>query len=209
MNGILTALVVATTLPAPMAAQPPPQHVLGDPMAHRHDRGFLLRLDVGVGYMNSSIDTQPSMAVKGAGPEFGLVVGGPIHDNLILGGHLWIMGSLSPTLEQGSVSVGTNSDTSNTLVALGPNVTYYIMPANVYFSVTPALTRLSLTTNQGSGTSDAGFGMHFAVAKEWWVAERWGLGVAAQFMFSSNDDRNDGPKISTLAGGLAMSVTFN
>jgi hypothetical protein len=205
MHGLLSALLLATALPPP----PAPQPMGGDRTAHHHVSGLLLRLDLGVGYMSSSLDSQPSLTVKGAGPELGLLVGGLISENLVLGGHVWVVGSISPTLQQGSLNVATNTDTSNTLVALGPNITYYIMPANVYLSATAALTRLSLTTSAGTGTSDAGFGMHLAMGKEWWMSERWGLGLAGQFMFSTNSDRNGGPHISTLAGGLAMSATFN
>jgi hypothetical protein len=209
MHKIFVALLLAASLPRLAAAQPQPQPIHGDTTAYRHDRGFLLRLDLGVGYMKSSIDASPSLGIKGAGPEFGLLLGGPIAENLVIGGHLWIVGSISPTLEQGSLSASTNTDTSNTLVALGPNITYYLMPANAYLSVSPSITRLSITTGQSTGTSDAGFGMQLAVGKEWWVSGNWGLGLAGQFMFSTNNDRDGGPQITTLAGALAMSATFN
>jgi hypothetical protein len=207
----LAALVLAASAlsPAGVLAQAQPQPVKLDPTAYRHDRGLMLRLDLGVGYLNASLDTSPTLTVKGAGPELGVVVGGPVSENFILGGHLWVVGSISPTIQQGSVEVGTNDDTSSTLVGIGLNLTYYLMPANVYLSATPSLTRLGLTWNGVSGSSEAGFGMHLALGKEWWVSEHWGLGLAGQFMFSSNDDRNGGPHISSLAGALALSATFN
>ncbi len=209
MHELIAALVLTASAPSPAAALAQPQPVKVDPTAHRHDRGLMLRLDLGVGYLSSSLDTSPSLTVKGAGPEFGLLVGGPVSENFILGGHLWVIGSLSPTIQQGSAEAETDGDTSSTLVGIGLNLTYYLMPANVYLSATPSLTRLGFKWSGGSASSDAGFGMHLALGKEWWVSEHWGLGLAGQFMFSSNDDRNDGPHISSLAGALALSATFN
>ncbi|GEJ56826.1 outer membrane beta-barrel protein [Anaeromyxobacter diazotrophicus] len=179
------------------------------PTSHRHD-GFYLRLDLGLGYMHQKEpQTGGDLEISGAAGEFGVAVGGALQDNLILAGHLFGMSISDPKVSVGGVQQAS-SLSSSTLVGIGPQLTYYFMPANVYVSGTLALTRLSTRNSGVDGNSEWGGGLQLAVGKEWWVSDDWGLGVAAQLFGSSNKDQGtNAPTISTWGAAVAFSATYN
>jgi hypothetical protein len=207
MNRIAAALAVLSALVGTSAyaqAMPPQPY---NSTINRH-LGFALRLDAGIGYMGTTA-SDIDASIKGGAGSFGLVIGGAVAENFILGADLWDTVVFSPTFKQGGVSV-SGTDTSLTLAGFGVNLTYYFMPANVYVSVSPSITTVSLTRGGLSGSTDAGFGMKLGVGKEWWVSDHWGLGVAGQFFFASNKDSGAGsPTWSSTAFSVAFSATYN
>jgi hypothetical protein len=206
MNRVAAVLAVLSAfVGAPAYAQAPPPQPYNSTI-NRH-LGFALRLDGGIGYTGTSATVFGSdVSIKGGSGAFGLVIGGAVAENFILGADLWDTVAFSPTVNGAS----TSGNTSLTLAGFGVNLTYYFMPANVYVSLSPSVTTLSLTSGGVSGSTDTGFGMKLGVGKEWWVSDHWGLGVAGQFFFSSNNDNGSGsPKWSTTAFAVAFSATYN
>ncbi len=204
-------------LPPPPPAPPPPQVFVPPPPApapqpyystvHRH-LGFALRLDGGPGYTSSTASVSDT-TMKGGSFAFGLIIGGAVAENLILGADIWGTTVFSPTITQGTMSVSPGN-VSFDLTGIGLNVTYYFMPANVYVSLSPSISNLSLTIGGVSASTKNGFGMKLAVGKEWWVSDHWGLGAAAQFFFASNEDQGTNPPTwSSKAFAIAFSATYN
>lgn len=179
------------------------------PTSHRHD-GFYLRLDLGVGYLEQKEPmTGGDLKISGAAGAFGVAVGGALQDNLILAGHLFGVSISDPSVSIGGTSQASNLS-SSTLVGVGPQLTYYFMPANVYVAGTLALTRLSTRNGGVDGNSEWGGGLQLAVGKEWWVSDDWGLGVAGQLFGSSNKDQGtNAPTITTWGAAVAFSATYN
>lgn len=216
MSRIARALAVASALvgssaygqalgPPPPAPPPVPRPYSST--ANRH-LGFALRLDGGPGYI-SSTDSLYDTTMKGGSGAFGLVVGGAVAENLILGADIWGITAFSPTISQGTMSVSTGN-VSVSLTGIGLNVTYYLMPANVYLSLSPSISRLSLTIGGVSASTKNGLGMKMALGKEWWVSDHWGLGAAAQFFLASNEDQGTSPPTwSSRAFAIAFSATYN
>ncbi len=179
---------------------------------HAH-QGFFLRLDVGGGYLEQRAPTNSTlgdMKVSGGAGAFGVAVGGAVAENLVLAGHLFSNAVSNPSISFSNGSSGSTNDTTSSLVGIGPALTYYFMPVNVYLSGTLAATRLSLRVNGQDANSDWGVGTRLALGKEWWVSDSWGLGLAGQFSWSSNKDQGTGaPTIATWGLGLAFSATYN
>lgn len=178
---------------------------------HAHD-GFFLRLDLGGGYMESNATvTVGGVPVDGklSGPagSFGVAIGGEVSQNLILAGHLYSKAISDPKASANGGSVTLN-DTSWSMVGIGPQLTYYFMPANVYLSGTIAATRLVVSANGTDANSDWGVGARLALGKEWWVSDDWGLGLAGLVSWSSNKDQG-AETISSWGLGLAFSATYN
>ncbi len=207
---ILSALAITSVAQAQGASSPISEPsklvpVAGvDATAHRH-LGFALRLDGGIGYSSS---TGMATSLGGATGAFGVVIGGAVMENLILGADFWGTGMFgsSPMMQSNGTGYG--------LWGAGVNVTYYLMPANVYFSASPSVTLVSSMSHSGSNyamnPSNAGFGLKASVGKEWWVGDHWGIGLAAQFFGSWNSAQNSlSATWSTLGGGLAFSATYN
>ncbi|MGA8890655.1 MAG: hypothetical protein WB493_03735 [Anaeromyxobacteraceae bacterium] len=202
-------LVVGALAPCTAAlAQSTQAPVAQESTARRH-KGFFLRLDGGIGYAGSSTSQGGvNASITGASSQFGVAVGGAVAENVILAGDIWGGVLFAPKVTVGGIT-GTRSSSAS-LVGFGPHLSYYFMPANIYLSLTPAITIVSLTYDGSSANTKAGFGSKIALGKEWWVGDHWGLGVAGQFMFSINvDEGTNPPTWSTFAGGVAFSATLN
>jgi hypothetical protein len=178
--------------------------LFGSKIAHH---GLYLRGDTGLGFMSTSIGDE---TFSGLAASFGGALGGSIVPNLIIAGHVFGIVAPSPTYSdsEGSVRI---SGASLMLWGVGPQITYYFMPVNMYASGTLALTRMAITSDYGDYSfeesgSNVGFGSQLAVGKEWWFSPFFGLGLAGQFSFSANDW---GGATSTWAGTLVFSATFN
>jgi hypothetical protein len=178
---------------------------------HSHE-GLFIRLDAGIGYkaMNEPGTSYGDLKLDGAAGTFGVAIGGTIANNLILAGHLYASSASNPTASSSNGASVSTTDTTLTMVGVGPELTYYFMPANVYVSGTVALTRLALTMNGSTADSNAGVGVLLALGKEWYVSDKWGIGAAGQFRWSSNQDNGtNAPTISTWGLGIAFSATYN
>ncbi len=192
---LLPALLLALAAPAPAAAQ-----------ARTHD-GFFLQMDVGVGGMASQVDLGPTeLEFSGGAGEFSVAVGGAVSENLILAGHVWATSIEDPTVKINGREIG-EADSTLTLSGLGLNITYYLMPANVYLSITPSITTLTAETDGHEADSESGFGLRLALGKEWWVSDNWALGLNGQVAVSRNEDA--GENFDTAWVGIAFSATFN
>jgi hypothetical protein len=175
-----------------------------DATAHRHLRLYL-HFDLGGGYFPTSASQGGvSASVKGASALLSFAVGGSVAEDWILAGEVWGAAAPRPT----GVA---NSNSTMALSALGLNVTHYFMPANIFLSLTPSATVLSIDNGSGNvGRTEVGFGTKLALGKEWWVGEHWGIGLAAVGFFAINRDQGtDPPTWSTFGGGLVLSATYN
>jgi hypothetical protein len=146
------------------------------------------------------------VTIKGLAGTFGFAAGGALSENNILAFHVWDAVLSNPTFESGGLSGPANGDV--TLFALGPEYTFY-SERNVYFSISPSLTRLHASGGWSSDT-DWGFGIRAALGKEWWAGDHWGLGVVGHLSASWNQDSGSGsPTWSTWAATIAFSATYN
>ncbi len=133
---------------------------------------------------------------EGAGVTGSLAAGVAVAPNLIVGVHAW----------DTAVTALINDAE---IYGLGPTVEYYFMPANVYLAATPAFTRMSTSLlDQLHRESRWGPGFRAAAGKEWFVSQRWGLGVAGLLDVSSNGFES-GERSTRLSGAVVFSASFN
>ena len=182
-----------------------------DPTSHRHV-GLFVRPDLGLGYLRASESvTGLSATVTGLAGVAGVALGAAIVENFVLAAHVFDAYTPSPSVSANGTSV-PSPNSSVTLWGIGPEATYYIQPANLYVSGTVGITKMSISTNNVSASTDWGFGFRTAVGKEWWATDHWGLGVAANITFSTNPDpaaNGTKPTLSTWTFGAAFSATYN
>jgi hypothetical protein len=180
-----------------------------DPLERRH-LGFYFRPDLGVGYMAMTEPTQfGDLTISGPAGVFGLHVGGALQENIILGVHLYDAVMQNPTVSLGGQSRTANGSQAG-LFAIGPELTVYFAPANVYVSATLALSRVTADVNGQSVSTEAGVASRVSLGKEWWVSSHWGLGLVGHLDLSRNQDGGSGaPMMQTVAGSLAFSATYN
>ncbi|HSN90753.1 MAG TPA: outer membrane beta-barrel protein [Anaeromyxobacteraceae bacterium] len=176
------------------------------PGAHQHD-GFYLNLDLGFGAMSSSTTSLGSdLKLSGAAGEFSVAAGFALTNNFIIAGQVWGTSVSDPTLEVDGVDLGS-ADATLSLTGVGLNLVYYFMPLNLYLSATPSLAMLSLESGGLTYDTENGFGLRFAVGKEWWVSDNWAIGLNGQIAFTSNDDA--GSTWTTRWFGVAFSATYD
>ncbi len=208
MRPILLAAVLSLA-PAGALGDPAAPAPAVDPTAHRH-LGLFLRLDGGVGFLGTSAYLDGVAAsVSGVALPVGVVLGAAVAENLVVAGDAWYVLAPAPWFDLGGHNQ-TPSGSGVGLFGIGPHVTYYFMPDNVYVSGTPAMVIRILRANGTYEGARVGFGAKIAVGKEWWVADHWGIGVAGQFFLGLNEGTGAYEKLwSTLGGGIALSATYN
>jgi hypothetical protein len=175
----------------------------GSPRAH--DGGFLLRMSLGFGTERTSIENGGVEAeFSGPASDFTIVLGGIVKENLALHGTIFSAVMTDPDLEVTNMGSAT-VDGSMGLVGYGGGLTYWFMPLNLFVSGSVGLGRLVADNDVLDGNSDWGFAMEATVGKDWFVSNRWGLGVAGGFTFHNVGD----PDIDESWSGSSFTLRFN
>ncbi len=174
--------------------------------------GFHFHGDLGAaGSYTGAREDGMTAELSGGGATFSLAAGGAIVPNLVLGAEVWGVAVNEPEAQDWDGTRYTIEDATFATYGVGPRLTWYLMPANVYFSATPSFTRLSLSDDYSDYSEESRWGIGFrgAVGKEWLVSPRWGLGVAGVVHLSGNKWPGGGPTWRTWGGGLVFSASFN
>jgi hypothetical protein len=202
--------VVAAALLAAGGAASAQEYVQVERTGVRAHEGVFLQLDLGLGFVESFVDEGGlDVEVDGPAGEFSVAVGYNVAPGFIVGGQLWGVSAADPDVSVRRGTFGTD-DVTLSLSGIGVNLTYYLIPQNIYLQATPSFTTLTIEEDDVEVDTDVGFGMRFAVGKEWWVSDSWALGLNAQFAFSSNDlDRGGGGSFDSRWYGVAFSATYD
>ena len=222
---VLALPAVAAAQPGQQPPPPPPPgsspgygygaYGMTVPGVHEHE-GFFLRLGIGFGYLNMRTEFMDvDLDIKGPAGHLQVALGGNLAPNLILFGQLFVNAINEPTVEFDGEEEDAEDMTAS-IGALGVGLAYYL-PSNVYFSGTLALSQLRLSEESGDEEdfeSEYGPALMGQIGKEWWVSDNWGLGLAGQFLVSSNKDDEDAEGSldvtwTTLGFGLLFSATYD
>jgi hypothetical protein len=102
---------------------------------------------------------------------------------------------------------GVGEDTE--LTGIGVGLTYYLMPANVYFAGSLGIGKVIFVNGSGDrGGSNVGFATNIMIGKEWWVGVDWGIGVAGQLIVIAADD-DFLQDVGGVGFGLMFTATYN
>jgi len=152
---------------------------------HQHN-GFYLSMSMGPTFPSISDKLQGiyDYVFSGTGAQFDLKLGGAIRENLILHATLTSNSLVGPTVKSDGQSMKASNDVTLSESMIGVGLTYYVMPANIFFSGSLGLGNYTIqdtNINTNSVTTDRGFAMQLKVGREWWVTSRWGLGFAITY----------------------------
>jgi len=150
----------------------------------------MARLAIGIGGAWVDIDSEPTeVGLSGVSVAFSLDLGGSLVPNLILHGRFASVVIVDPSMEVRGDDLVRADDLTAVAFLIGPGLTYYFMPFNLYVSLVAGLSWLDLHYIGGeSGLTDAGLGLNLDVGKEWWLTRHWGLGIGLRFWFSHTHD---------------------
>lgn len=184
------------------------------PLAHARPRthdGFLLRLTLGLGYENLSLDdgVGTTVGVGGLGGGASIGIGGMVIPNLAINADIFASTVVSPNASQNGVDLGTAANTKVGLSGIGVGATYYVMPVNLYLAASVGVAQSWLTVQGADFASNAGLAVRAAVGKEFWVGSEWGLGVAGEFTYADVPARSDAASASFISANVVFTATFN
>lgn len=180
----------------------------GQPAVHD---GFYFRVDGGLGYGAAKDPSGSGSGYTGIANLGAYHVGGTVQDHALLGVQLWAAVLQNPTYKN---ALGTTrmSGMVGTL-GLGPELTVYFVPSNLYVSSAAGLSWFTISSSSSSLTSKVGVGARVTVGAEWWLSRKWGAGLAAGYAFSSNTltvPQTGGSRaIESWNLGLVGSLTYN
>jgi hypothetical protein len=173
-----------------------------------HEDGFFLRLSAGGGAAQTELDI-PGFDTKlsGAASNVNIAIGGIVAPNLAL--HATLFGWLvdEPDIDINGLSVTVQNDLS--LSGFGGGLTYYAMPVNIYLSGSIGAGSLTLELPGGDANSETGVMMDFTVGKEWWVGNRWGIGVAGALGLHSIPEKDVSENWTGADFAIRFTATFN
>lgn len=178
-----------------------------------HQGGFLLRTTAGIGLGRTSAGQQRTQTFDGVAMEGSLAVGGVVAPGFAIHGTAFGWTIPEPYFEldaDGEYFEGYATDAQLSLAAIGPGVTGWIVPVNVYFSGSVGLATMALREADGSTFRlRRGFAMEGLVGKEWMVAPGVGIGVAGAITWHRMPDRLENLVFSGYTAGLRFSFTWN
>lgn len=171
-----------------------------------HD-GFHLAVALGGGIRSVFIKSSTSVSLDGNGAAFGVVAGGAVAPNLILHGSLYATALEHPEVTIGQDSV-MNDDFTATFTALGPGLTYYVMPVNVYLGGSLLLTQSRFESGGEAVKSEWGPGAEARLGKRFWLGEHTLLGFGVQGIYAEMDDQQSTDTIKLEAANLFVDCAF-
>jgi hypothetical protein len=169
--------------------------------------------------MKMTLPLEKEASYAGWGVIAALHLGGSVQERALLGAQVWVASIPSASLTQSGAGAAPASAAVGSL-GVGPELTVYLSPSNVYFSTSAGPTWLTFTDTSSSGTSDSGgaaaskpgLGARIAVGAEWMLGRKAGLGLAGVCAFSSNKltvpHLGSGP-FQAWHAGLLASFTYN
>ena len=199
-----TLLMLSLTLVTASAAR------AGAPRTHD---GYFFRFSIGGGTANESIEPGggvPKFELSGTAIDLDLAIGGMVKENLALHATVFGWSVTDPKAEQSPFPSQTLSGTT-ILSAYGVGATYYLMPANVYFtgSVGMGKVKFDFPSLLVGDETDYGLALTAGLGKEWWLGESFGLGVSGHVTYNSAKDSTLPENWSGTAFGLRASLTYN
>lgn len=185
---------------------------------HRHD-GFFLRLTLGLGGGAIGLDAKgdaDDRAFVGGGWASSIDVGGSNGDNLALFVRLREATLGNPAVYVDDDKIKDADASAMTQGMLGGGISYFIMPLNMYLGAAIGIAVLSGRYRRPgrdelkyNGT--VGFGFDGEIGKEWWIADDWGLGIAARVSIAQvpgGDSLPDSSEFGAAFVSVLLSATY-
>jgi len=186
--------------------------IVADAPVHTHDSMYV-QLTPGIGAVATATkladDTEVSLS--GAASSLGIGIGFAVAENWLLGLDLSGALVLGPTLKQGGMEVKSDQSVKWSTYYVGVAASHYFMPLNLRVGLGIGALQMALDLpHLPMETSKTGAAARLVIGKEWWVGDRWGLGVALESTLGAVPDDKDNDKgWGVAAFSLALSATYN
>jgi hypothetical protein len=183
----------------------------------KHD-GFMLRVAFGVGgaytKRTPKNEDESDLNVSGMSGSFSIDIGASPVENLVLHGRISNMVMIRPIVSlDGKKKAETADIVLFSAALIGPAMTYYFMPINLYLTGAIGLSRLSVAyereENEEEWTRDyaQGIALNIDVGKEWWISNNWGFGLAGRLWYTRVSAKSDVGR-NFIGGAVLFSATY-
>ena len=168
-----------------------------------HDDGWFGRAALGGG---PAATASGGYDFSGTGLDINLAAGKIIYPNLAVHANIfgWVIND--PDVEFTGLQGTANTELG--LIGAGAGITYFFGSSNVYVSPSIGLAQVTASGADLEGESGSGLGLTVQLGKEFWVSDRWGVGLAGAFGYHNVPDGPYGA-FSGWNSALQLSVTFN
>lgn len=173
-----------------------------------HDGGIFIRLSVGAGPASAEFeaDSGDKFEMNKVGGNHNLALGGIVGGNVALHATLFGWAMNDPSYDLNGQDQQTLSGTAS-LSAVGGGATWYF-GSNFYLSGSLGFAWISFKDDRYEVSSGTGGALDLTVGKEWWVSDRWGLGVALGLQ-GYGVPIDDADELTGGSASLRFSATFN
>jgi hypothetical protein len=205
---------------SPSAESERPTDTIDGPVngVHRHD-GFFLRLTLGIGAGVVGLDAKgdsDDRAFVGGGWASSIDVGGSNGDNLAFFVRLREASLANPGVYIDDDKIKDADASSFTQGMIGGGISYFIMPLNMYLGAAVGLALIAGRyrlpgRDELKFNGEVGFGFDGEIGKEWWVADDWGIGIAARLSIADvpgGDSVPDGASFGAAFISVLFSATY-
>ena len=181
--------------------------IAGEPRSH--DGGFFFRIAPGGGYSRTAAEEEGDrIALKGVSGNFDAAIGAMVKNNFAIHATLGGWSLIDPTVEFNGQEEVVNK-TSMTMVMIGGGFTYYLGPSNTYLTASVGASTLSFEFEGESHDSDTGVAFEVGLGKEWWVSDRWGIGLSGTAGYHSVPTGDSAGHFKGPSFAVRFSATFN
>jgi hypothetical protein len=177
--------------------------------ARSHDGGFFFRATLGAGSSHTKFDDGfDDVKIKGVSGSGDVALGYGIGKNFILHANVggWVI--VDPTIEFNGVEFDTD-EVDVSLTHLGGGLTYYFGESNFFVTGFAGIGRLDAEVEGEDAGTDNGFAGGLGVGKEWWVGDRFGIGVMGSFESHSIPEQLLDEKWKGTSFALQVTFTAN
>ena len=179
----------------------------GEPRSH--DGGFFLRLAPGLGYARTSIsEGGDELALSGFSGSLDVAIGAMVTRNLAIHGNIGAWSVVDPSLRFNGEEAQIE-DSAVSLVSYGGGLTWYFGTSNAYLTAWGGAAELDFEFEGDEETSETGWAFEVGLGKEWWVSDRWGLGVSASGGYHSVPPGDAANNFSGPSFAVRFSATLN
>lgn len=200
-------VVIATILAITTASAQSPQPAPAAPSKHE---GIYVNAVGGLGtagfYESSGT---ASLLMTGFAFQYGAKIGAALSSNFILFGAIDGFSASNPTakITSGSATAsGTLTNTTYSVFMYGAGLGYYA-DSNFFINLTAGLAKGTISSGTASLSTDSGFGANLNIGQEWWVTNKFAIGIAAVGHYSNVKDGT--VRASQYYIGIAVSATYN
>jgi hypothetical protein len=184
MKHLICLLLNLSSISLTKAQPPVPAPAL--PSDYHSHSGFHFEFGIGPAFGTIN-DKYAGYDIKfsGTGAAIDIKIGGAVDENLFLTFDMLSKAIVSPEITAGGITYPTSNEASLSEVTYGAGLTHYVMPTDIFLSITVGGGTFLISDDQQTTRSKFGISAQFKMGKHWWISKAWGISLSGSYGFTS------------------------